>query len=83
MDKIALTGPLSSENLCIEKVVRNVVSNPTIGYLILCGKDSPGHKAGQALLSLIANGLSEDGNILIYSLQFQCCVLSWINKIIP
>jgi len=64
MDKIALTGPLSTENLGIEKVVRNVVSNPAIGYLILCGKDSRGHKAGQALLSLNANGLREDGNIV-------------------
>lgn len=64
MDKIALTGPLSTENLGIEKVVRNVVSNPAIGYLILCGKDSRGHKAGQALLSLKANGLNEDGSIV-------------------
>ncbi|HZK54218.1 MAG TPA: DUF4346 domain-containing protein [Desulfosporosinus sp.] len=64
MDKIALTGPLSTENLGIEKVIRNVVSNPAIGYLILCGKDSRGHKAGQALLSLKANGLREDGNIV-------------------
>lgn len=64
MDEIALTGPLSTENLGIEKVVRNVVSNPAIGYLILCGKDSRGHKAGQALHSLKANGVSEDGNIV-------------------
>ncbi|MHB1652564.1 MAG: DUF4346 domain-containing protein [Desulfitobacteriaceae bacterium] len=64
LEKVALVGPLSTENLGIEKVVRNIVSNPSIGYLILCGKDSRGHKAGQAILSLKENGMSQDGNIL-------------------
>lgn len=64
MNKMALVGPLSTENLGIEKVIRNIVSNPSIGYLILCGKDSRGHKAGQAILSLKGNGVDRDGCII-------------------
>ncbi|MBI5222682.1 MAG: hypothetical protein HY980_04305 [Candidatus Magasanikbacteria bacterium] len=46
----------------IANLVANVVGNPNIRYIILLGHDSA-HRAGQALLSLHANGLSKEGEI--------------------
>lgn len=64
LDRIAIVGSLSTENLGIERVIRNVVTNPSIRYLVLCGRDSRGHRAGQALLSLQANGVDEKRRII-------------------
>ncbi len=35
----AIAGPCKTENLGIEKVVANIISNPNIRFLILCGAD--------------------------------------------
>ena len=39
----ALAGTLQTENIGLEKVVCNLVANPNIRYLIVCGPESPGH----------------------------------------
>jgi len=64
---IAIVGYCETENIGIEKVIKNIISNPHIRYLILCGDESGsnmmGHFSGQAILSLHANGLSDKGKI--------------------
>ncbi|OLN30115.1 DUF4346 domain-containing protein [Desulfosporosinus metallidurans] len=64
LEYAAIIGTLYTENLGIERVIRNLTANPNIGYLILCGKDSRGHRAGQAILSLKDNGLDLDNRII-------------------
>ncbi|MCL5959194.1 MAG: DUF4346 domain-containing protein [Chloroflexi bacterium] len=64
LGRVTIVGPLSTENLGVERVIRNVVANPNIGYLILCGRDSRGHRAGQALLSFKASGVDENHRIV-------------------
>ncbi len=64
LEEIAIVGTLSTENLGIEHMVRNVVSNPAIRYLILCGRDSRGHRAGQAILALKEGGVDASGRIV-------------------
>lgn len=61
---IAIVGSLATENLGIERMIRNVVSNPNIRFLILCGRDSRGHQAGQAILSLKDHGVDENRRIV-------------------
>ena len=46
----ALSGTLQTENIGIEKIICNVVSNPNIRYLIVCGPESPGHLVGNTLV---------------------------------
>ena len=53
----ALSGTIQTENIGFEKVVCNIVSNPNIRYIILGGPESEGHLTGQALKSLIRNGV--------------------------
>jgi len=60
----AIAGTLQTENIGLEKVVCNVVSNPNIRYLVLCATESPGHMPGSALRSLLRNGVDETGRII-------------------
>jgi tetrahydromethanopterin S-methyltransferase subunit A len=55
----ALAGTLQTANIGLEKIVANVVANPNIRYLVLCGKEVEGHKVGNALAALIKNGVNE------------------------
>lgn len=55
---------MATENLGIERLIRNLVTNPNIRFLILCGKDSRGHKAGQAVLALKSSGIDERWQII-------------------
>jgi tetrahydromethanopterin S-methyltransferase subunit A len=60
----ALAGMLQTENVGIEKMIRNIVANPNIRYLIVCGVESAGHQPGQALSSLVRSGIDERRNII-------------------
>ena len=60
----ALSGTLQTENIGIEKIVCNVVANPNIRYLVLCGKDVQGHNSGTALRALLENGINEKRTII-------------------
>ena len=60
----ALSGTLQTENIGLEKVICNIVSNPNIRYLVVCGPESPGHSVGGAILALEKNGLDERRRIV-------------------
>ena len=64
MKHVAIWGQHKTENLGIEKIVANIVSNPNIRYLILCGDEVRGHKSGQSLRALHANGVDGNGRII-------------------
>lgn len=61
-DGLAIAGTLHTENLGIERIIRNALANPNIRFLILCGEDTQqaiGHLPGQSLQSLFENGVDE------------------------
>ena len=60
----ALAGTLQTENIGIEKLISNVVGNPNIRYLVLCGAEVEGHKAGDALKALLKNGINDRRTII-------------------
>jgi tetrahydromethanopterin S-methyltransferase subunit A len=65
-ETIGIVGTLRTENLGIERIIRNVLTNPHLRFLVLCGQDTEeavGHLPGQCLESLFANGLDESGRI--------------------
>ena len=64
---LSIVGTMHTENLGIERVIRNVNSNPHIRFLILCGQDTQqriGHLPGQSLSALFANGVDERSRII-------------------
>jgi tetrahydromethanopterin S-methyltransferase subunit A len=60
----ALSGPCHTENLGIEKVVANYISNPNIRFMVLCGSEVQGHITGQCFKALHENGIGDDGGII-------------------
>ncbi|MBI5465354.1 tetrahydromethanopterin S-methyltransferase subunit A [Candidatus Gottesmanbacteria bacterium] len=64
LSKVAIIGKCVTENIGIEKVVKNIVSNPNIRFLILCGKKSSGHDVGQTLISLKKNGVDRQMKVI-------------------
>jgi len=63
-DKVAIYGPLKTENIGIEKIVANVISNPHIRYLIVCGNEIRGHRSGKSLIALSKNGIDKTNKII-------------------
>ncbi|MBU2535020.1 MAG: tetrahydromethanopterin S-methyltransferase subunit A, partial [Chloroflexi bacterium] len=60
----ALSGTLQTENIGIEKIICNVVGNPNVRYLVLCGEEVAGHQAGSAVKALLVNGINEERTII-------------------
>ena len=60
----AIAGTLQTENVGLEKVVCNIVANPNIRYLVVCGPESPGHLVGEAILALAKNGTDVNKRIV-------------------
>ncbi len=60
----ALSGMLQTENVGMEKMLCNIVANPNIRYIVLCGRESPGHMPGESLLALKQNGVDEKKRIV-------------------
>jgi len=63
-DMFAICGEMRTENLGVERVIINTISNCNIRYIIACGKESKGHFAGQSLISIHENGIDENGRIV-------------------
>ena len=61
---VAIYGKLKTENIGIEKIVANVISNPNIRYLAVCGEDIKGHKSGKSLIALHKNGIDNNNRII-------------------
>lgn len=63
---LAIVGTMHTENLGIERVIKNTLANPHIRGLVICGDDTRnavGHLPGQSLESLFANGVDDAGRI--------------------
>lgn len=64
---LAIVGALQTENLGIERLIDNILANPHIRFLVICGADSRqriGHLPGQSLVALAGSGLDERGRIV-------------------
>lgn len=63
-EKFAIIGKTHTENIGIEKIIKNTVTNPDIRFIILCGKDTRGHMPGQSLISLFIHGVNHEKRII-------------------
>ena len=65
--EVAIVGTLQTENLGIERIIFNLLANPNIRFLVLCGPDSRqaiGHLPGQSFVSLACSGIDGRGRIV-------------------
>jgi tetrahydromethanopterin S-methyltransferase subunit A len=59
-----LKGIMKTENIGLEKVVLNVVADPSIRFLVVCGKEEFGHFPADAVLKLHAGGYDPQKRIV-------------------
>ena len=59
----ALCGSCKTENLGLEKVIANIISNPNIRFMLLCGTEVKGHLSGQTMIALHKGGV-KDGRVV-------------------
>jgi tetrahydromethanopterin S-methyltransferase subunit A len=57
---LCIVGRTRTENLGVEKLVRNVVANPTIRVLLVAGPDPEGHESGGTLRALAEEGVTDE-----------------------
>ncbi|MGY5878778.1 MAG: tetrahydromethanopterin S-methyltransferase subunit A [Candidatus Thorarchaeota archaeon] len=55
--EFCILGTCKTENIGIERIIINVISNPNIRFLILTGPEVPGHLTGRSLRALHENGV--------------------------
>ncbi len=58
-NELCIVGKTETENIGIDKVIKNTVTNPTIKYLLLVGEEPKGHKSGETFVALSKNGVDD------------------------
>ncbi len=61
---LALVGKTETENIGIDKIVKNIITNCSIQYLVVAGHDPVGHLSGKTLLALSENGVDANGRVI-------------------
>ena len=62
--ELCIVGKTETENIGIDKLIKNTITNPTIRYLVVAGRDPKGHDSGRTLLALAANGVDPSMRVL-------------------
>ena len=62
--EIAIIGSITTENLGVEHLVKNLIANPFLRHLVLWGEDVKGHLPGNALTNLFRHGIDEARRII-------------------
>ncbi len=61
--RLAIIGPLETENVGLERMLMTLLERPRIRWLILCGDEHRGRRPAQALTCLMERGITPDGAI--------------------
>jgi tetrahydromethanopterin S-methyltransferase subunit A len=62
--ELCIIGKTETENIGIDKVIKNTITNPTIRFLVLAGKDPQGHQPGRTFLALWEHGVDEGMRVI-------------------
>jgi len=60
---LCIAGKVETENIGIEKIIKNVLSNPAIRYLVCAGNEPPKHLTGATIMALFRNGIDGENRI--------------------
>src|SRR5882724_354075 len=61
---LAIVGKTETENIGIDKVIKNIVTSPTLRYLLVAGLDPKGHYPGRTLVALAHHGVDDRGRVI-------------------
>ena len=62
-DGLCISGKVETENIGIEKIIKNLLANPAVEYLLCVGEEPPKHLTGATLQALFKNGIDEHNRI--------------------
>jgi len=60
---LCIVGKVETENIGIEKIIKNILSNPSIRYLVCAGNEPPKHLTGATMMALFKNGIDGKNKI--------------------
>ena len=63
-EEVCIVGKTETENIGVDKLIKNTITNKAIRFLVLAGTDPKGHKPGQTILSLSSNGVDEKMRVI-------------------
>jgi len=63
-EEVCIVGKTEMENIGVDKLIKNTITNKAIRFLVLAGTDPKGHKPGQTILSLSSNGVDEKMRVI-------------------
>ena len=61
---LAIVGKTETENIGIDKIIKNVITNRSLQYLVVTGKESVGHVSGQTVMALARHGVDAHQRII-------------------
>jgi tetrahydromethanopterin S-methyltransferase subunit A len=61
---LAIVGKTETENIGLDKVIKNIVTSPSLRYLIVAGRDPSGHLPGRTLVALAHHGVDAQGRVI-------------------
>lgn len=61
---LSIVGKTETENIGIDKVIKNIITNKSIRHLIIAGKEPKGHETGMTFLCLRNNGVDENMKVI-------------------
>ena len=61
---LCIIGKTETENIGIDKVIKNIITNPAIRFLIVSGREPEGHKSGKTLVALWEKGVDESMRVV-------------------
>ena len=64
LPEVAISGMVYTANLGITRIIMNITTNPSIRFLLICGRDSQLFKPGQSLVSLSDKGVDDKQRII-------------------
>ena len=62
--ELCIVGKTETENIGVDKVIKNTITNTTIKYLLLVGEEPKGHKSGETFVALSKNGVDEKMRVI-------------------
>jgi tetrahydromethanopterin S-methyltransferase subunit A len=63
-EALCIVGKTETENIGVDKLVKNIISNPSIKTLLLTGEEPKKHRSGETLLCLSQNGVDEKSRVI-------------------
>lgn len=62
--ELCIVGKTETENIGIDKIIKNTITNPVIRFLLVAGREPKGHYSGKTLLALWKNGVDEHMRVI-------------------